>query len=418
MKLWMRLSFVLNALLLGLVVWLEAASPRSVMIAAAPSPQARPGLLPDPNSMLPLREGELLPEVVEMDKPFRWAQIESSDYSVFLANLRALRCPEATVRDILVADVNDLFAARVKALVDEVNSRFWELIVRKDDFEKMVSEKHDQLRALDGERDKIITALFNGNDPRSIENEERCAAEKRDQWESVADFLTEEKRGWFVEMNEKHDRTWEEYLRTPGLSEDQRQAKRKELNDAREKSLIEGLSPGEYEELRLRQSSSAILRERLVALNLSEDETRTLAKIQYEKEEAQKALSQKNADYKARMDQMRQQAEAKTLELVGAEGYAALQRAEDGRYNPIYRVTQRLELPDSAAAQAYDIRRQSEDAVRQLRNDRTLSDEDRQARLEAVHAAAKQSLSATLGPKGFSAYDKIDGGWMNQMIAP
>ena len=32
-------------------------------------------------------------------------------------------------------------------------------------------------------------------------------------------------------------------------------------------------------------------------------------------------------------------------ELTGTEGYAALQRATDSRYEPIYRLTQRLELP-------------------------------------------------------------------------
>src|SRR5690349_13940800 len=41
---------------------------------------------------------------------FDWRQMESEDYQQYLANLRAIGCPEKTVRDIILADVNDLFA--------------------------------------------------------------------------------------------------------------------------------------------------------------------------------------------------------------------------------------------------------------------------------------------------------------------
>src|SRR5579859_5399631 len=38
-------------------------------------------------------------------EPFRWAQLESTDYRQYLANLPRIGCPEQTIRDIITADV-------------------------------------------------------------------------------------------------------------------------------------------------------------------------------------------------------------------------------------------------------------------------------------------------------------------------
>jgi len=38
-------------------------------------------------------------------RPFHWGQIESTDYAVYVANLRSIGCPEQTIRDIISADL-------------------------------------------------------------------------------------------------------------------------------------------------------------------------------------------------------------------------------------------------------------------------------------------------------------------------
>ena len=48
--------------------------------------------------------------------PFRWSQLESSDYRTYVANLRNVGCPEQTLRDIITADVHGIYAAEVNAL--------------------------------------------------------------------------------------------------------------------------------------------------------------------------------------------------------------------------------------------------------------------------------------------------------------
>src|SRR4026208_334683 len=45
-----------------------------------------------------------------------WNMVESDDYKKYIANLRSIGCPRDTVRDIIIADVNKLFAARFALL--------------------------------------------------------------------------------------------------------------------------------------------------------------------------------------------------------------------------------------------------------------------------------------------------------------
>src|ERR1043165_5400469 len=47
--------------------------------------------------------GEVLTNLVS--ERFLWSRVESSDYKQYIANLRAIQCPEATIRDIIITDV-------------------------------------------------------------------------------------------------------------------------------------------------------------------------------------------------------------------------------------------------------------------------------------------------------------------------
>jgi hypothetical protein len=47
---------------------------------------------------------------------FDWSQLEAADYRAYIANLRSVRCPERTVREIITADVADLYAQKRQEL--------------------------------------------------------------------------------------------------------------------------------------------------------------------------------------------------------------------------------------------------------------------------------------------------------------
>jgi hypothetical protein len=167
-----KLSIILNALLLLFLAWASCDPPRPEARACV-SHRLTKWVMRAPSPPEPAPSRTPVPQTVEIREPFHWAQLESTDYRAYLANLRSVGCPEPTVRDIVKCDVNDLFTGRVKALVDEVTGGFWELIIRKEDFEKMVNEKHSQLQDLKQEREEMMHSLFGSQDPSATADEAR-----------------------------------------------------------------------------------------------------------------------------------------------------------------------------------------------------------------------------------------------------
>ena len=152
-------SLTLNVILLGLVLWFALPGSQSEADSRISRLMTNRMLRVNHASAAPPAR-EPLPEVETVNEPFHWAQLESIDYRIYLANLRGIGCPESTARDILIADVNDLFSGRVKALVDEVSGQFWNFITHEDEFKKLVDEKGKQLSALNEERRDFRRTLW------------------------------------------------------------------------------------------------------------------------------------------------------------------------------------------------------------------------------------------------------------------
>src|SRR2546425_12808899 len=56
---------------------------------------------------------------------FDWRQVESPDYKEYILNLRAVGCPEKTIKEIITADVSDLFSARRAAITQTNHYEYW-----------------------------------------------------------------------------------------------------------------------------------------------------------------------------------------------------------------------------------------------------------------------------------------------------
>lgn len=67
---------------------------------------------------------------------FRWSQLESINYFTYVANLRAIGCPEQTVRDILSADVDSLYARRRAQLDDQQTRSGQNLAARRNELDR------------------------------------------------------------------------------------------------------------------------------------------------------------------------------------------------------------------------------------------------------------------------------------------
>jgi hypothetical protein len=123
MKTMLRFSLLLNVLLLGGLVFFISGSRKSDV---SPAPTASTAGVTTPVAANP----PALPVPKSEPAPFRWTQLDSkNDYRQFIANLRAVGCPESTIEDIVGGNVERAFAwKRAQMAVDDSGTGPWSRI--------------------------------------------------------------------------------------------------------------------------------------------------------------------------------------------------------------------------------------------------------------------------------------------------
>jgi hypothetical protein len=104
-------SLALNALVV--VLWLVSRD------------QPEPHLPPETAETVAPGDG-IRSNIVVRRQFFSWDELESEDYPTYIANLRSISCPEETIRDIIIADVDHLFAQRLRAQPLPATQQWWQ----------------------------------------------------------------------------------------------------------------------------------------------------------------------------------------------------------------------------------------------------------------------------------------------------
>lgn len=86
------------------------------------SPDHTPPKLPASQAVSPSSKEKKIPtKAAASAKPpvFQWSQLEAPDFATFVKNLRAIGCPEVTIRDILAGEVNEIYDLKIQALMQQ-----------------------------------------------------------------------------------------------------------------------------------------------------------------------------------------------------------------------------------------------------------------------------------------------------------
>jgi hypothetical protein len=90
---------------------------------------------------------------------FDWRQIESEDYRTYVKNLRAIGCPEETVRDIVSADLLQAYAERRAAVAAAAMAGFNPLAPDDSELERQIRFQRER-RELDREMGQSLSELL------------------------------------------------------------------------------------------------------------------------------------------------------------------------------------------------------------------------------------------------------------------
>src|SRR5688572_15447329 len=115
-------SLLINALLVGGILNTKKESDSPAQASEGTQEIKSPG-------PVLVRTGETRTVIIQNPgEKFAWRQIESADYRAYIERLRSVDCPEETIRDIIMSDINKHYARKMKALAsaNKKDFKFWE----------------------------------------------------------------------------------------------------------------------------------------------------------------------------------------------------------------------------------------------------------------------------------------------------
>ncbi len=395
-----------------------ATPPRPVRAVVAP-PQSPP--TPEPTSV------SSPPESVAS---IRWTDLASTNFFAYRDNLRAIGCPEKTVRDIIESEVAAYFAQLRRPIIDAIQLQFWDAVAKGG--KKVLEDSDTAFDKLNTEHRELLARLL-GDRPESAAE---LLADRREGWQRQYKWLPADRQAALIQLEEQHwreERDLQQQIAqraNPAWSAEDH-ARRQEMADSyrRTREELLGEFAGEDE---LRHSNAGAWAGNALGFEPTESEWRAVAQAKLDAQKAGKdyglmlrygllpAGASRRADGTVVLaDGTAVDAAAATQNriktILGDDRYAGYQRAQDGDYQQTLRVTRRLGAADDTAAQAWEIQRAAGAAAQLLRTNTGLDDPSRQAALGEIAREADRSLRATLGETGFATYREYAGGWMKDL---
>ncbi len=359
---------------------------------------------------LPFHEIETVSETIPAGE-FAWRDLEAKDFKIYIANLRAVNCPEETIRDIITGDVNKFYAKRIRGLRPEY--KYWQ--TRQDFSSAKNYELQRQIRAIEKEKSALLVELLGVDPNQELKNERRSF----DYWERTVQFLPEDKRDAALEIQSKYVQQEQEF-HSGGMLDDEDQKKLRELYKKRMDELATILTPQELNEYDLRASSVANqLRHDLEVFKPSENEFRQIFEIRKAREEDLAAVY--DPDDKAgreRRDKAVKETDKQIKALIGDDRFALYKRGQDWDYRQLIGIVERMEVPRENADQVYEMKKTVEVAAAKIRSNKELTSAQRAEELKKLREDAEKNITDTLGgEKGWKKYERQGGWWLNNISA-
>jgi len=350
-----------------------------------------------------------------------WAAIESTNYATYIKNLRAINCPEETVRDIIITDISKLFAKRRAALRAQVQPyKFW----RTGDALQTDYSSNPELQRLLADLDKQQRTLVKqllGVDYRT-EMSRYWFDENYE--ERMYGFLPTEKQEELKTLQSKYDDLEQQiYARSKGMLLDEDQEQLRRIAKEREAELAQVLSPEQLEEYQLRNSSTAnSMRAQMAGFEASEEEFRKIFRVQKvfdsEFNQAFDLTDDAQSDVKARAQQDAQEAlNDEIKKILGDKRYTEYQRLQEPDYKTLAQVADRFDLSRDVVDRVYGMKQEAERQKLALESNPDLTDEQRQAALNAIAKETERSVSKEMGGV-YKSYYKTAGNWIRNLATP
>jgi hypothetical protein len=337
-----------------------------------------------------------------------WSALQTSDLSTLVTRLRAAGFPPEVIRRIVSDQLEQAFAKRYSDLLQQQFDRpYW----KDRGFPSLDAKTMSAMRATGKEYSDTLKSLL-GEDPNA---DYSTNVIQKLVYGDLPSAKIEQLQTIESDYNEL---TMQVQNTARGLMLPEDQEKLALLEKEKRADLVKLLTPQELEEYDLRSSNTASqLRFELATFNPTEAEYRALFKLQsaldeqYPMPTGGMITSEQMAPRQAAEKQLQPQIQA----LLGPDRYADYQLATDPKYQQVNRLVARLELPASTSVEVVNVQENIQKQAMALRQDGTLTPDQRNAQLAALAQQAQTQLTATLGLRGYEAYKETSGYWLQNL---
>ena len=369
--------------------------------------QEHPARLDDDGASLTLTPNTspvLSSRIVPLDDK-AWATLEAGSNEDFVAHLRAQGFPPEALRRLLSLRLQKSFSERRKALfAHQKPYEYWKFYYSSQP--DLDAGTRSKLRELAYEHSKLMSQLLGDDASPDLTADQRriygdLSAEKIQKVETI-----------FKDYEELTARTRDE-MRGILLPEDRE--KLNFLEKEKQRDLVNVLTSQELEEFNLRSSESAsVLKSRLAEFQPSEKEYRTLFKLQ-EAFDAQYGTRDLTPKETRRRDEAMPKLLAEIRTVLGSERFAEYEVKTDPAYNSNQFFVVGSGLPAEMTDRLVNVQREMTQRATALKDDESLTPEQRYAQLTALAEEATAKTSATLGSEAFDRYKKSAGQWLTRL---
>jgi hypothetical protein len=395
------LSISANVLLGGYVVYQgrgKAPSPAASLIESkAATTPARPARNADTKTVT----------ITVPASGLDWRGVESEDYKKYIANLRAIGCPEETIRDIIIADVNKLFEQRKREMTGTTNKfQFWKTgsfftdMFNEEKLNKhreLAKEKHALLKELLGVDVAEKPDLMAGMNP----------------YETLLDFLPADRQNALMELEQSFAAKTMKRIKDAQNNPDVL----RELMKEKDAELAKLLSPQEKEEYDLRMSQTAmVMRMQMNDFQPNEQEFRDIFKLrkQFEDEHGMMGMQSNKPEDVERRQAAQQELDQSIKNTLGEDRYREYKYDQDFSRSSLKDIAKEFNVPKEQAFKVFDIKSAAQEQAANVRKDQSLTPEQRQVALQAIQQETAQAVNGILGPQAGKAYfDK--GSWIRNL---
>jgi hypothetical protein len=334
--------------------------------------------------------------VVVRRENFTWAEIESNDYQTYIKNLRAIGCPEPTVRDIIVAEINSLFERRRATEVITGEQQWWRSVPDP----QVIAAATFKLQELAAERRTLLTELLGPNWENTNNVPSGFTAPILDG--PILGKLSPEVKQAIRDIELRASQTLSANADgsgdTPALA--------KARLDVRAE-LAKILDPTQLEEYLLRYSSTAqAMRNELKGLNVTADEFRAVFRVRDRLDQDYlNAVASEDALRVAQRDSSQKQSEDSIRQALGEERYQLYRYTRDPSFRRVQTLAEEIGAPPEVVVPVYQINQATNAERQRIRNDQSLTPEQREAAIETVLVQQKESLRKILGDQLYEDYE-------------